>query len=367
MYIYLYCIDPHVKHNDMLEELNQHKFDKIHFYNLKKCLLKSCIKFFVPDAIVIYINHNNIMTKIKYINHNDIMTNIFDFNFISLSDPNPIKSLCQIIQIKCNSNLINFALKYHEQLIDYLDKILANPFICGNVYIDNFIENMIELSDYSINEIMNKIFLCEISLFQMTNSTHKLINNIKSNYVQLNNIKSNDTKSNNVQLNNIESNNTKSNNVQLNNIESNNTKLNDVQLNNIKSNDTKLNDVQLNNIKSNDTKSNDVQLNNIKSNVIKSNKTHQTQNNKLFCDKSDIVLIEFDPNIVQPNNIQIRYRNKKDKYWNNLTIDIETLIILIKYFGINASYKFSFLDYPPYKIVKLNYCGCFIYVKCEKY
>lgn len=82
-----------------------------------------------------------------------------------------------------------------------------------------------------------------------------------------------------------------------------------------------------------------------------------------------MLFIEFKPDLNNGLNI-IRYRNVDDHDWYYLYIDIETLNLLIRNFGIISTYKiptkFTNCDnLTTSKNIKgINFCGIDIELKC---
>ena len=82
-----------------------------------------------------------------------------------------------------------------------------------------------------------------------------------------------------------------------------------------------------------------------------------------------MLLIEFDTNLTYGENI-LKYRNTNEDYWHHLYIDIETLNLLVRNFGIMATLRFPGLpiscDNPITcrTIDYINYCGAKIEMYC---
>lgn len=81
-----------------------------------------------------------------------------------------------------------------------------------------------------------------------------------------------------------------------------------------------------------------------------------------------MLFIEFQTNLNSGLNI-LKYRNIDDDTWYYLYIDIETLDLLIRNFGVISTYKiptkFTNCDNPTTsKIIKLQYCGADIQMYC---
>lgn len=81
---------------------------------------------------------------------------------------------------------------------------------------------------------------------------------------------------------------------------------------------------------------------------IKSKKPHE-----IFL---KMILIEFERNLNQGNFV-LKYGNVNDNKWNYLKIDIETLNLLVRNFGVDASFSNISTNETPDKIIKLKYCG----------
>lgn len=85
-----------------------------------------------------------------------------------------------------------------------------------------------------------------------------------------------------------------------------------------------------------------------------------------------MIIIEFSENILSGLN-QIRYRNVDEFEWSYLDIDIETLHLLLKHFGIISTKRFATrltkpticIDNPTTsKTIDINYCGASIQLCC---
>jgi hypothetical protein len=81
-----------------------------------------------------------------------------------------------------------------------------------------------------------------------------------------------------------------------------------------------------------------------------------------------MLFIEFQTNLNSSLNI-LKYRNVLDDIWHYLYIDIETLNLLITYYGIIATYKIPTIftccdNTTTSKVIKLKYCDADILLSC---
>lgn len=85
-----------------------------------------------------------------------------------------------------------------------------------------------------------------------------------------------------------------------------------------------------------------------------------------------MLIIEFSKNLGQ--NIVLKYRHVNEICWCYLFVDIETLNLLVKNFGIystvkniNYTRKFSSIDnMSTSKDIYVKYCGAEIKISCQK-